>query len=164
MYLQLLTKQQLEQRIDLMNRVVAMQGDGICPTCDGSIYPSAADRIFHETEHVICLLEQYPRNLGHTIVMVKPHYNDISELPPDLFSQVYATLHHTINKLKDYLQAEKVYLCTMCDGKRNHLHFQLIPRSISDTVRGSQLFVKQRQLLVDYHRDIKILSNMMLNQ
>ena len=161
MYLQPLTQQQLEQRATLMKQVVAMQEAGICPTCDGSVYPSAADRIFHETEHIICLLEQYPRNLGHTIVMVKPHYNDISELSPHLFSHVYATLHLTITKLKDYLRAEKIYLCTMCDGKRNHLHFQLIPRSIPDTVRGSQLFVKQRQLLVDYHSDIKRLSNRM---
>ncbi len=164
MYLQPLTGKQLEQRADLMKQVVAMQEAGICPTCDGSVYPSATDRIFHETEEVICLLEQYPRNLGHTIVMIKPHYNDISELPPHLFSRVYATLHLTITKLKDYLQAEKIYLCTMCEGKRNHLHFQLIPRSISDTVRGSRLFVKQRQVLVDYQHDVKVLSDMMSTQ
>ena len=36
----------------------------------------------------------------------------------------------------------------MCDGKRNHLHFQLIPRLKNDEIIGSKLFVKERGILV----------------
>jgi len=96
-----------------------------------------------------CFLETYPRNLGHTIILVKPHYEDISELPTSMATEIHNIMHTAVSALKRVLMAEKVYMCTMCDGKRNHLHFQLIPRYRGDTIRGSKLFVKERLILKD---------------
>ena len=50
-----------------------------------------------------------------------------------------------MNVLKEVYMAESVYLCTMCDGKMNHFHLQLIPR-YSFEERGSKNFVKERFL------------------
>lgn len=161
MQLQPMDEQRLEDRRQLMKRVTSMQEAGECPTCHGGIYPPAIDRVIYEDDMVLCLLETYPRNPGHTIVMVKNHYDDISELPPDAAAHVFPVIHRAIHALKTYLGAEKVYMCTMCDGKRNHLHFQLIPRLPGDEIRGSRLFVKTRQLLTDYAKDVEVLRQLM---
>ena len=76
--------------------------------------------------------------------------------------KVSPVIHAAIISLKNVIPAEKVYLRTICDGKRNHLHFQLIPRLAGDKVTGSQLFVKERGMLVNYKEvvdDLKIQMN-----
>ena len=146
------------ERQSILKEVERLKQANICPTCHNmqtnTVYPSAEDRIFYEDEFVVCMLEQYPRNPGHAIVLMKQHYEDISELPVNLSSAIFTTIQKSIHALKAVLPAEKVYLCTMCDGKRNHLHIQLIPRLEGDAIQGSRLFVKPRGLLTDYHQTV----------
>jgi len=151
-----------QARWALLDKVIAMQESGECPTCN-DVYPPATDRIFYEDDSTLCLLEAFPRNPGHTIVMVKAHYDDISQLNSEAMLKIYPVIHRTIDTLKTYLNAEKVYLCTMCDGKKNHLHYQLIPRYEGDTVRGSRLFTKDRLQMVDYAEDVDALKQFMAN-
>jgi len=135
----------------IMKYADELKDNGICPTCQNlktcDVYPSIEPQIFHEDNHVVCFLETYPRNPGHTIVLVKHHFEDISELPVESIAQIFNVIQMAIAVIKQILDAEKVYLCTMCDGKRNHLHFQLIPRYKEDKIRGSKLFVKDRRML-----------------
>ena len=126
-----------------------------------NVYPSAEDRVFFENEQSICMLELYPRNPGHAIVLIKPHYEDISQLPQDIGASIFALVHRTVSALKKVTNAKKVYLYTMCDGQRNHLHFQLLPRLPGDSIRGSRLFVKERSVLTDYADDITGLRTVM---
>ena len=58
------------------------------------------------------------------------------------------------NALKEVLEAEKVYMCTMCDGGRNHLHFQLIPRD-KNSIIGSKVFVNPRGVCVENKEEIE---------
>ena len=146
------------KRNELWEKITKLQNSDICPTCknfqDGSVFPEHTDKILFENDSFLVLLEQYPRTLGHTIIIVKPHYEDISYLPGNMIEEVYALIHKFINILKTVLNAEKVYLCTMCDGKRNHLHYQLIPR-YKDQPIGSKNFVKTRGLVIDYQEIVK---------
>lgn len=140
------------ERQRIASRVEDVRLSGECPTCrnalDGSVYPSHTDRLFYEDQTVLCLLEKYPRALGHTIVLVKQHREDVSELEDEEIGLVYLVIHRCVWVLKKVFHAEKVYVCTMCDGTRNHLHYQLIPRFEGDDIRGSKLFVKPRQVLI----------------
>ena len=149
-----LSQEEQIQHQNLLAKIKTLQQAGICPSCrnleTGDVYPPDDDRVFYEDELLSCFLESFPRNPGHTIILVKSHFEDISELPLDLGAKVFAVIHSAITSLKKVIPAEKVYLCTMCDDKRNHLHFQLIPRLIGDNVTGSQLFVKERCMLVNY--------------
>ena len=158
----------LTRRQKIMSKVDGLKKAGICPTCKnfktGGIYPSIGDQVFYEDDLVICFLETYPRNPGHTIVLVKPHYEDISELPVLIATKVFKTIHAAINTLKSVLGAEKLYLCTMCDGPKNHLHFQLIPRLTGDNIQGSYLFVKDRGVLKEYGDVVKQLKVKMVQQ
>lgn len=147
-----MTENDRSKRRAIMKHADELKDKGVCPTCQNfqtfDVYPSIEEQIFHEDSHVICFLETYPRNPGHTIVLLKHHYEDISSLPPESNAQVFSVIHKVVAAIKKVLEAEKVYMCTMCDGKRNHLHFQLIPRYKEDNVRGSKLFVKDRQVLI----------------
>jgi histidine triad (HIT) family protein len=142
------------ERQTITQRADKLKAQGICPTCrdmqHGDVYPAAADRVFYEDDIVRCMLEAWPRNPGHTIVLVKPHFEDLSEMSSGLGAKVLPIIQVVTASLKEVLGAEKVYLCTMCDGRRNHLHFQLIPRMPGDTITGSKLFVKDRSYLDDY--------------
>ena len=151
MFIQSLTGDVLEHRSKIMQKANVLKDAGVCPTCENfktnDVYPSVKDQTFYEDDLVMCFLETYPRNAGHTIVLVKPHFEDVSKLPPATTTTVFEVIHKVINCLKNVFAAEKVYLCTMCDGTRNHLHFQLIPRLQGDEVMGSPLFVKKRGVL-----------------
>ena len=153
------------ERQAIANAAETLRAKGVCPTCQdmkkGGVYPPTDDRTFFENDLVQCFLEGYPRNAGHTIVLVKPHFEDLSKMPSDLVPEVMRIIHSAITALKDLLGAEKVYMCTMCDGRRNHLHFQLIPRLPGDTIAGSRLFVKERSCLVEYAETVKQLGSLL---
>lgn len=148
-----ITPDEKAHRENRAGRARQLAAQGICPTCrnfeTGDIYPPAGPWTFHEDDLAICMLEQYPRNPGHSILLLKAHYEDIADLPPEVGARLFPLIHAMTNALKIVLGAEKVYMCTMCDGLRNHLHLQFLPRLPGDTIRGSGLFVKERRVLAE---------------
>lgn len=133
-------------------KVKEIQNQDLCPSCynmkNGGIYKENKSRMLYEDSLIECFLEEYPRTSGHTIILVKQHYEDISEMPLFIGTQVIETSRAVIHAIKEILGAKKVYMCTMCDGGRNHLHFQLIPRFEGD-ITGSKLFTKERGIYVE---------------
>jgi len=127
--------------------VQSLQEKGVCPTCynraHGGIYSDNADRLLYEDDLLECFFEARPRSVGHTIILLKAHVHDMSLLPDDVCSAVYVFAKKAMIVLKEVLGVERVYLCTMCDGKMNHFHVQLIPRH-PETPIGSKNFVKER--------------------
>ena len=147
-----MTKQDEEERKEEGLRVKQVQKQDECPTCHnmkyGDIYESYENRLLYEDDKVVCFLEKYPRTSGHTIIIVKEHFEDISEMTDEAGAHVMRIAKVLVNALKEVLEAEKVYMCTMCDGGRNHLHFQLIPRD-KNCFTGSKVFVKERGVCVE---------------
>ncbi|MDR2687303.1 MAG: HIT family protein [Oscillospiraceae bacterium] len=127
--------------------VQSLQEKGICPTCyhreHGGIYADAAGRMLYEDDLLECFFEARPRSAGHTIILLKEHYHDMAQLPDEACAAVYLFAKKAMNALKEVLGVERVYLCTMCDGKANHFHVQLIPRHPGAPI-GSRNFVKDR--------------------
>ena len=125
---------------------------GICPSCynfeHGGIYNDFTERLLYEDDMLYCFFEERPRSVGHTIILLKDHYHDMSQIPDDVCAAVYLFAKKAMNVLKDVLEVERVYLCTMCDGKINHFHVQLIPRH-PNTPIGSKNFVKERMNYVE---------------
>ena len=162
------TENALNHRSRIMQKANTLKDAGTCPTCENvetnDVYPSVRNQSFYEDDLVVCFLETYPRNAGHTIVLVKPHFEDVSELPPSVGAKVFEVIYRAIGCLKNVLNAEKVYMCTMCDGARNHLHFQLIPRLPGDDIEGSPLFVKKRGVLCEPDDVIRELRSMIQHQ
>jgi diadenosine tetraphosphate (Ap4A) HIT family hydrolase len=121
---------------------------GLCPTCENqkkhNIYYDDPELVLYEDDTFVARLEQNPRRSGHAIIIVKPHYEDISQMPIDLANPFFELCQKIIHAQLEVLGAVKSYLVTMCDGGPNHLHFQLIPRYAGET-HGKHVFVSERQ-------------------
>jgi Diadenosine tetraphosphate (Ap4A) hydrolase and other HIT family hydrolases len=145
-------------------KIKEYQEKGICFSClnfeTGDIFPDDG-LIFYEDNLVRCQFEKYPRATGQTIIVSKEHYEDISEMPLELGTYILKVSYAVIKLHKEILCAEKVYMCTICDGKRNHLHFELFPRLKGDTI-VYQNFAKNEGILMDY-KDIAELYRTRLN-
>ncbi|MTI70538.1 MAG: HIT family protein [Firmicutes bacterium] len=132
-----------------------LQDDDICFGCynfeHGDIFPDDG-LIIYEDELIRCQFEKYPRATGQTIIVSKEHYEDISEMPLELGTYILKMTNRLIELHKEILGEEKVYFCTICDGKRNHLHFQLLPR-LKGELGGYGHFVKEEGILMDYHEN-----------
>ena len=123
---------------------------GICPTCfdreNGHIlYGDNSDKIIYEDNDFEAFLVSNPRANGHTAISTKKHFKDMMEIDDETCQDIFLLAKKIMNVLKEVYMAESVYLCTMCDGKMNHFHLQLIPR-YSFEERGSKNFVKERFL------------------
>jgi len=111
---------------------------------NGRIFSDLKDRMFYEDDAMFCFFEEHPRAVGHAILFVKKHYEDMTYLPDALCASAFLLAKRVMNVLKYALGVKKVYLCTMCDGNVNHFHIQLIPRH-PHTEIGSKNFVKPRE-------------------
>jgi len=140
-----------QERDELGRRIEALRRQGICYQCynaetGGSLF--GHEHIIYEDHSFKVVLEPYPRTRGHTIVVYKPHREDISKLTEDEAGKLFVLCVRMVKAMKAGLGADKVYLNTMCDGGMNHLHVQLLPRYAGDET-GSTLFVAPRGPLVD---------------
>lgn len=152
MHIRKLTEGDIKALKHRKQRIRDLQEEGICFGCHnflhGDIFPDEG-LIFYEDERIRCQFEKFPRVLGQTIIVTREHYEDMLEMPLDLGTYILQASQAIIQLHKDILGAEKVYMCTLCDGKRNHLHFQLFPRLPGDPV-GYQNFVQPEGMIVDY--------------
>jgi diadenosine tetraphosphate (Ap4A) HIT family hydrolase len=139
----------LRRLITLGETVQSLQEKGICPSCynrkHGGVYEDVSDKMLYADDLLECFFEIKPRSVGHTIILLKEHYHDMSQIPDDICATVYIFAKKVMNVLKEVLGVERVYLCTMCDGPVNHFHIQLIPRH-QNTPIGSKNFVKERMI------------------
>lgn len=111
-------------------------------------------RGFYEgSKHCIVTLAPEQYSLGHTLIILKEHAEDMSD--KEVTENEYIDMCNTIREvsilLKNKLRAERIYVCSLCDGVK-HLHFHLIPRYKTD-IKGFN-FVGEREIL--YNIGIKI--------
>ncbi|MBI5931130.1 MAG: HIT family protein [Chloroflexi bacterium] len=137
-------------RTELTTKIEALRQQGICYVCHdlqtGELF--GAQSVIYEDADFRVVLELHPRMVGHTIVLYKPHREDVSELTNSETAHVFQMCVKVIQAIKQALGAEKVYMVTMCDGPINHLHIQLLPRYPDEPI-GSKRLVSPRGVLVD---------------
>lgn len=140
----------VQERAQRNAQIAALQKQGVCYICHdfatGEVF--GGQTIIYNDDLFRVVLDDYPRMPGHTIVVYKPHREDISALSCEEAGQLFDFCCKIIRAIKVGLGAEKVYLNTMCDGGINHLHLQLFPRYPGDPV-GSARFVAPRGPLVN---------------
>ncbi len=165
MYVKKLDKEDELLLIRRRNLISDYQEKGVCFSCQnfitGDIFPDDG-LIIYEDELVRCQFEKYPKATGQTIIVSKQHYEDISEMPIDLGTYILKVSDAIIKLHKEILGAEKVYMCTICDGKRNHLHFMLLPRLKGDTI-GYQNFAREEGVLTDYQETANLYREALKN-
>lgn len=131
----------LPTRDEVKEKIETLREQGICYVCHdlqtGAIFGTQS--VIYEDADFRVVLELHPRMVGHTIVLYKPHREDVSELAADETAHIFQMCVRVIQAIKQALGAEKVYLVTMCDGPINHLHIQLLPRYPGEAIGSKRL-------------------------
>ena len=75
---------ELRERAERGRRWSRLRERGVCATCQeiatGDATSNSDGALLFENERCFAILEQYPRGLGHTIVVAKQHVPDIAGL------------------------------------------------------------------------------------
>ena len=110
-----------------------LNDNGYCPTCfnrltDGFLFGNESEKTVYEDKDIHCVFVSNPRANGHMAIITKKHFDDMASCPNRINHKIMDFAKELMTILKQVYLCEKVYLCTMCDGKANHYHIQLIPR------------------------------------
>ena len=92
-------------------------------------------KILVETESCIGFLDAFPLAKGHALVIPKRHYEKLQDLPININTEVFSTVHSLISKVDSLTGAT---LVAVHNGKQSgqeipHVHIHLIPRSEDDS-------------------------------
>ena len=92
-------------------------------------------KILVETESCIGFLDAFPLAKGHALVIPKRHYEKLQDLPINVNTEVFSTVHSLISKVDSLTGAT---LVAVHNGKQSgqeipHVHIHLIPRSNDDS-------------------------------
>ena len=92
-------------------------------------------KILVETKSCIGFLDAFPLARGHALVIPKNHYEKLQDLPTDINTEVFSTVHSLISRVDSLTGAT---LMAVHNGKDSgqeipHVHVHLIPRSSEDS-------------------------------
>jgi len=102
---------------------------------------SEADRrnlIVHRTAHSFAILNRFPYNNGHLLVIPRMHTASLEALPPEAFADLHEELRRALGVLRAVYRPEG-FNVGMNLGKvagagiADHLHYHLVPRWNGDT-------------------------------
>ena len=106
-----------------------------CPFCKITVKELDA-KIISETETTIAFLDINPVLPGHSLVIPKAHYINVSDAPAGILADLMAHAKETANLLVKALDAAGFNIVN-ANGKSAqqsvfHLHFHIVPRFVND--------------------------------
>jgi ATP adenylyltransferase len=101
----------------------------------------AADRrnlLVHRSPHSFAILNRYPYNAGHLMVVPRAHVSSLEELEAEPFRDLQEELVRSLAALKRAFQPEGMNMGMNLGrvagaGIADHLHWHLVPRWAGDT-------------------------------
>ena len=125
-----------------------------CKILNGEI-PS--NKVF-ENDNFIAILDAFPANEGHTLVIPKKHYENIFEIDENTLKEGYAIAKKIANSIKKALNVEDINILqnngALAGQTVNHFHIHIIPRKENDKVVIKPLYIS-----VDNNRINEILDS-----
>ena len=112
-----------------------------CPFCVLPGRGPDADRsslILHRGDAVYVILNAYPYNPGHLMVVPFDHVSDVAELGPDVAAELWRVGLAAIAVLREALRCEGVNVglnlgAAAGAGIADHVHLHAVPRWVGDT-------------------------------
>ncbi|MFI3230563.1 MAG: HIT family protein [bacterium] len=96
-----------------------------------------SNKVF-ENDNFIAILDAFPANEGHILIIPKEHYSNIFEIPLDIMQEAYAITHKLASRLKTNMNIQDINILQnngiIAGQTVNHFHIHLIPRYENDTV------------------------------
>ncbi|MEM4298297.1 MAG: HIT family protein [Nitrososphaerota archaeon] len=121
-----------------------MKGDTVvslddCPFCKIVRGENRAAIVYDDEDH-ICIMDRYPFNPGHVLVMPKRHYSTILEMPSSEVGRLFTLVAELTKVIARALKADGLNI-----GQNNgvaahqlvpHVHVHIIPRYVRDAAEG----------------------------
>ena len=121
-------------------------------------------KILVETKSCIGFLDAFPLARGHALVIPKNHYEKLLDLPTDINTEVFSTVHSLISRVDSLTGAT---LMAVHNGKDSgqeipHVHVHLIPRSSEDSAAAVHSMFSQKLELSESEID-ELCSKLRIN-
>lgn len=124
------------ERLKYVRKLIKPEGCVFCSAADAPLGFKSL-KIF-ETQYSMVVLNKYPYNTGHLLILPKRHCGDLLELKQKEYSDLSRLLRESLEQLK------KAYTCHGFNigmnhgavagaGIPDHLHWHIIPRWHGDT-------------------------------
>lgn len=114
-------------------------GNG-CPFCVQAADTNDAEHfIIKRYKHCFVMLNLYPYNAGHLMVIPYQHTGQLPELSKEAHHEIIEVVSHAVTILQTTLKAEGLNIGFNFGGKAaggsipEHLHLHVIPRWLGDT-------------------------------
>jgi ATP adenylyltransferase len=135
--------------------VSAPRPDG-CPFCEAQKREDGPENLIVRREaHAFLILNMYPYNNGHCMVVPARHVVDLSDLSAEESAGLWSLVSRTADLLRKPLAAEGVNvgvnLGRVSGGSIEHLHVHLVPRWQGDT--NFMPIIAETKVLVELLRD-----------
>ena len=106
-----------------------------CKIIAGEI-PSA---VIFEDEEFKAILDRFPGNIGHVLVLPKKHYSNIFDIDEDVAGRLFRLATNSAKNMKEVLGFEAMNVVqnngSLAGQTVHHFHLHLIPRYENDKVQ-----------------------------
>ena len=121
-------------------------------------------KILVETESCIGFLDAFPLAKGHALVIPKNHYEKLQDLPTDVNTEMFSTVHSLISKIDTLTGATLVAIHNGRESGQEipHVHVHLIPRSSDDSAGAVHSMFSQKPELSESEID-ELYSKLQVN-
>jgi ATP adenylyltransferase len=100
-----------------------------------------ADRrnlVVHRSPHSFAILNRFPYNSGHLMVVPRLHASALEDLPPEPFADLHQELRRALGAVKRAYRPEGMNLGMNLGrvggaGIADHVHWHVVPRWMGDT-------------------------------
>ncbi len=94
--------------------------------------------VLHKGKTASVILNKYPYNNGHTMIIPNAHLQELTDLSPDAFTEVHELLKRSYEVLKKVYQPGGLNIGmnigkTGGAGIADHLHYHIVPRWEGDS-------------------------------
>ena len=123
-------------RMDFLLGKSPVQG---CPFC---VLPAQQrdqeNLILHRTAHCFVIMNRYPYNNAHLMVIPFAHINDLDQLSDAICTDLSKTLQHTTRVVRRLFNPDGFNIginmgAAAGAGVPGHIHYHVIPRWVGDT-------------------------------
>ncbi len=129
-----------------------------CKIINGDI-PS--NKVF-ENDNFIAILDAFPANEGHTLIIPKKHFENIFEIDEETLKEGYAIAKKIANSIKKSLNIDNINILqnngALAGQTVNHFHIHVIPRIENDNV-----IIKSSPVSIDNDKIKQIIENIKEN-
>ncbi len=129
-----------------------------CEILNGNI---PCNKVF-ENDNFIAILDAFPANEGHTLIIPKKHFENIFEIDGEILKEGYFIAQKIANSIKKSFGIENINILqnngALAGQTVNHFHIHIVPRKENDNV-----IIKSTPVSIDNEKIKNIIDSIKSN-